>query len=140
MQARKALLFNKNEPWVKKSGNKDFDVPMGCFDGARVSEIVGTYILSRIINLINKKQIGLDRDDGLGVLRNLLGSEMDWTRKNLIKIFQEWGLSIVYKINLTSADFSDVRFNVKQETYKPNPTQQRPYIHPQTFKLSTKYT
>ena len=95
MQARKALLFNKNEPWVKKSGNKDFDVPMGCFDGARVSEIVGTYILSRIINLINKKQIGLDRDDGLGVLRNLLGSEMDWTRKNLIKIFQEWGLSIV---------------------------------------------
>ena len=140
MQARKALLFNKNEPWVKKSGNKDFDVPMGCFDGARVSEIVGTYILSRIINLINKKQIGLDRDDGLGVLRNLLGSEMDWTRKNHIKIFQEWGLSIVYKINLTSVDFSDVRFTVKQETYKPNPTQQRPYIHPQTFKLSTKYT
>ena len=41
MQVRKTLLLNENEPWVKKSGNKDFDVPMGCFDGVEVSEIVG---------------------------------------------------------------------------------------------------
>ena len=92
---------------------------MGCFDGARVSEIVGTYVLIKIINLINKKQIGLYRDDGLGVLRNMSGFEMDQTRKNLIKIFQECVLSIVCTINLTSVDFSDVRFDMKQETYKP---------------------
>ena len=85
MQERKTLLFNNNEPWVKKSGNKDFDVPMGCFDGAEVSGIVETYILSKISNDINKKQVGLYRDGGLGILRNMSGSEMDQTRKNLIK-------------------------------------------------------
>ena len=85
MQERKTLLFNNNEPWVKKSGNKDFDVPMGCFDGAEVSGIVETYILSKISNDINKKQVGLYCDGGLGILRNMSGSEMDQTRKNLIK-------------------------------------------------------
>ena len=54
---------------------------MGCFNGAEVFEIVGTYILSKISNEISKKQVGLYRDDGLGVLRNMSESEMDQTRK-----------------------------------------------------------
>ena len=29
-------LFNKNQPWVKKYGNEEFDVPIGCFDGAEL--------------------------------------------------------------------------------------------------------
>ena len=105
MQARKTLLFNDNKPWVKKSGNKNFDPPMGCFDGAEVSEIVGTYILSKISYYINKKQVGLYHDNGLGPLRNMCGFEMNQTRKNLIKIIQESGPSIVRKINLTGVDF-----------------------------------
>ena len=95
MQTRKTLLFNDNGSWVKKSGNKDFEVPMGCFGGAKVSEIFGIYILNKISNEINEKQIGLYRDDSLGVLKNMTESEMDRTRKKLIKIFQECGLSIV---------------------------------------------
>ena len=82
---------------------------MDCFEEAEVSEIVGTYILSKMWNEINKNQAGLFRDDSLGVLRNMSGSKMYWTRKNLIKIFQEFGLYIVYKINLTSVDFLDAR-------------------------------
>ena len=59
-------------------------------------------------------QVGLYPDDGLGVLRNMSGSEMDRTRKNLVKIFQECDLSIVCKINLTSAYFLNVRFDTLQ--------------------------
>ena len=131
MQARKTLLFNDNEPWVKKFGDKDFDVPTDCFDGADVSEIVGTYILSKISNEISKKQVGLYRDDGLGILKNMSGSEMDRTRKNLTKIFQECGLSIVCKINLTSVDFLDVRFDMKLGTYARyrKPSSDPIYIH-----------
>ena len=81
--------------------------------------IFGTYILRKISNEINKKQLGLYRDDGLDVLRNMSGSKMDQTRENLIDIFQECGLSIVCKINLTSVDFLDVCFDMKQETYTP---------------------
>ena len=47
MQSRKALLFNSNEPWIKKSGKESFDVPTGCYDGAEVCELVGTYILNK---------------------------------------------------------------------------------------------
>ena len=103
---------------------------MGCFDGAEVSEIVRTYILSKISN-DNKKQVGFYRYDGLGVVRNMSGSEMNRTRKNLIKIFQECGLSMVCKINLTSVDFLDVRFDMKQETYTPHrkPNNDHIYIH-----------
>ena len=66
-----------------------------------------------------KKQVGLYRDDGVGILRNMSGSEMDRTTKSLIKIFQECGLSIVCKIHLTSVDFLDIRFDMKQGTYTP---------------------
>ena len=52
MQARKTVLFHGNESWVKKFGNKGFDVSMGWFDEGKVSEIVGTYILSKISNEI----------------------------------------------------------------------------------------
>ena len=45
MQARKILLFNEGIPWVKKERNEYFDVPMGCFDGAKVCELVDSYIL-----------------------------------------------------------------------------------------------
>ena len=43
MQARRTLLFNDGEPSVKKTGNEEFDVPMGCFDGAGICELVGIY-------------------------------------------------------------------------------------------------
>ena len=47
------------------------------------------------------------------------------------KIFQECGLSIVCKINLTSVDFLDVSFDMKQETYTPyrKPNNNSTYIH-----------
>ena len=48
MQSRKTLLFNSNEPLVKKTGEENFDVPMGCDDGAEVCELVGTYILKKL--------------------------------------------------------------------------------------------
>ena len=41
MQSRKTLLFNNNEPWVKKTGEENYDVPMSCYDGTEVCELVG---------------------------------------------------------------------------------------------------
>ena len=42
MQCRKSFLFSDSQPW-KKVGNNNFDVPMGCFDGAEICELVGLY-------------------------------------------------------------------------------------------------
>ena len=89
MQARRKLLFNNGECWVKKVGNEEFDVPMGCFDGAEICELVGIYNLHQLKNVI-KESAGLYRDDGLGILRNLSGPEVDRIRKRIIKIFKDW--------------------------------------------------
>ena len=55
MQSRKTLLFNKEEPWIKKFGDENFDVPMGCFDGAEVCHLVGIYILNLLKAVIRRK-------------------------------------------------------------------------------------
>ena len=66
MQSRKILIFENSEPWTKKLGNENFDVPMGCYDGAEVCELVGSFILNKLTSIINKSDIGFYRDDGLG--------------------------------------------------------------------------
>ena len=37
MHSRKTLLFWQDCTWVKKEGNEDFDIPMGCYDGVEIS-------------------------------------------------------------------------------------------------------
>ena len=52
MHSRNTLLFNKNQLWVKKSGNEEFDVPVGCFDGAELCEIIDIYILTKLQSVL----------------------------------------------------------------------------------------
>ena len=59
---------------------------------------------------------------------------MDRTRKDLNKIFQECGLSIASKIDLTRLNFLDVSFYMKQETYTPKPNNDHKHSnHPQNI-------
>ena len=98
MQSRRTLLFNNKEPWPKKSGNEEFDVPMGCFDGAEVCELVGVYILHLLKTVIRKENVGLYHDYGLGILRNSSGPEIERKRKQIIRVFKSCGLNITVKI------------------------------------------
>ena len=65
------LLFNNKEPWLKKSGNEEFDAPVGCFDDAEVCELVRVYIFHLLKTVMIKDNVGLYRVDGLGILRIL---------------------------------------------------------------------
>ena len=58
-QGWKTLLFRENTPWVKKEGNVDFDVPMGCFYEAEVCRLASTYILNQIKDTFNTIWLGL---------------------------------------------------------------------------------
>ena len=93
LQARKTLLFHNDEAWVKKNADEDFDVPMGCFDGAEVCELVGCYILNKIKRIMNPNDVGLYRDDGLGVLRNLSGPQVDKKRRPNQNLQRLWTLN-----------------------------------------------
>ena len=119
MQARKTLLFSNGQPWIKRNTNEDFDVPMGSYDGAEVCELVGNFLLHKLSALIDKNDIGLYRDDGLGVLRNLSGPQSERRRKDIIKVFKELSLSITIKCRLKKVNFLDVTFDIENNTYEP---------------------
>ena len=108
MHSRKTLLFWKDSTWVKEEGNEDFDIPKGCYNGAEICKLVGIDIQNKLCKLMNKKDFGLYRDNGLGILRNTSGPEADRKRKSIIKIFKECGLSITCEVNKKIVDFLDV--------------------------------
>ena len=79
-------MFQKPQGFVE-----DFDVPMGCCDGAEVCELVGSYLLKKVSNIVDKTYIGLYRDDGLAILQNLSGPQIEWKRKDIMKMFKTGG-------------------------------------------------
>ena len=102
MHARRTLLYdNKNVPWIKREGIKQFDVSMGAYDGAEICELVGLYALNQINDKVKTTSIGLYRDDGLAAIRGT-GRTADNTRKTLIQIFKDIGLNIMVQTNLKS--------------------------------------
>ena len=117
MHSRKTLLFHENEQWVKQKGNKNFDVPMGCLDRAEICDLTGIYILSKIKSVFeNQNDVGLYRDNGLGILWNLSDPQIERVRKEIIKIFKECGLSIT---NLKVVQFLDIELDVMNNAYRP---------------------
>ena len=56
--ARKFLLFNKQQTWIKKESGL-FDVTMGAYDGAEVCELVGIFMLHQLSRVYNNNNIGL---------------------------------------------------------------------------------
>ena len=119
MHSRKRTLFWQDSTWVKKGADEDFDIPVVCYDGAEICELAGIYIQNKLCMLMNKKNFGLYRDDGLGVLRNTSEPEADRKHKCIIKIFKECGLCISCEVCKKIVDFLDVRFNLNKHTYEP---------------------
>ena len=110
---RKSLLYNNHEPWKKKSTDSCFDVTMGSYDCAKICELVVIYLLSLLVNIIDKNNSDLYRDDdGLILLHHVNRQKMDRVRKNVIKIFKEVGFKIKIQTHLKMVIFLDVTFNL----------------------------
>ena len=131
-QAKDTLVFSNGEPWIKKGSNCRFDVTMGSFDGAETCELVVCFLLTQI-QLRFGKDIGLYRDDGLGVLRGT-PKQNETVKKNICKIFRDHNLKITVEANLDVVNFLDVTLNLVNETFMPymkeNNTPQ--YVHVQS--------
>lgn len=72
----------------KGQNNNNFDMTMHRYDGVKVCKLIGTYIINKLPNIINKKDMGLYKDDGLLNLRNCNGMVRDIIRKEIIKTFK----------------------------------------------------
>ena len=104
---------------------------MGVYDGAEVCELVGTYILSLISEKHNKKDFSLYRGEGLGVVKNKSGPEIEKIKKNIQNIFKENELDIAIKCNMKLVNYLDVTLNLNNWNYKPyhKPDNEILYIH-----------
>ena len=96
MQAHKTLRFNNSKAWLKKFGSVDFDVPMGCFDGAEVCELVGSFILTKLCDVLQRENVGLYRGDGLAIVKQIPSPELERKRKKVIEKFKKVWISHYY--------------------------------------------
>ena len=119
MHSRKTLLFSNNEPWVKRGNSPMFDVAMGSYDGAEVCELVGLYILHKLTSAYPNLNIGLYRDDGLAVVKNMSARSLDKMRKDFSKIIGELGLQITAQSNLKIVNYLDVTLNLSTGKFCP---------------------
>ena len=85
MQSRQTLLFYGKQAWVKKTGTENFDVAIGCYDGAEVCELVGSSLLNELSAVMRKELVGLYCDDCLGIMKKMWGPEIERKRKQMIK-------------------------------------------------------
>ena len=81
--------------------------------------MVGISILTCLATIIKKGSWGLYIDDGLVILCNVNGQQIDCTRKTIIKIFKDVGFSIDIETNSKVVDFLDITFNLNNGIYKP---------------------
>ena len=79
--ARKSLLFHSSQPWIKRDSDT-FDVTMGAYDGAEICELVGIFMLSLLSKEYSSNNIGLYRDDGLSVFRDISGQQAENNSRN----------------------------------------------------------
>ena len=117
--ARKSLLFSKDETSVKKSDNELFDVTMGSFNGAKICQLVGLYLLDKLSKLLANDNVGLYRDDALAAIKSIRSPVLDKMRKNIIALFKEEGITITIDTNLIKTDFLDVTFNLATGKFFP---------------------
>ena len=91
--ARESLLYTNGDPWINKEGGM-FDVTMGVYDGAEVCELVGVCLLTQLSSKCKKENIGLYRDDGLAVFKNISGRQSEKLKKQFRQVFNENHLKI----------------------------------------------
>ena len=115
--ARKAFLFHDENIW-EKTKNPDFDVTMGSYDGAECCEIVGLFILNKLVMLLGDKQVGLYRDDGLAVLRHS-GPEAERIKKQVQTLFKSLDLKITIETHISEVEFLDLWLDLNTNSYKP---------------------
>ena len=84
----------------------------GQLDGAEVCEFVGLFILNGLSKEYGKESIGLYRDDGLAIFKNISGPQTERIRKNIIRHLKNHGLKITIQTNLKAVNYLDVSFEV----------------------------
>ena len=115
--ARLSVLYHDDEVWMKSTGL--FDVTMGSYDGAQVTDLVGLMLLEKMRETFPEISFALYRDDGLGHHKRLNAQKLEKLKQKLRKFFEQFDLQITVATGLTKVDFLDVTFDILNNSYQP---------------------
>ena len=118
----------------KKDLSELFDIPMGSFHGAEICDLIGLHIMSKMSTILDIKEYGLYRDDGLAIIANDTKSNLERLCKKVRTVIKDADFRITIDIGHMNTDFLDINLNLRDDTYqpfkKPNSTVQ--YINAQS--------
>ena len=92
---------------------------MRAYDGAEVCEFVGLFLLNNLGNNFDKNSVGLYRDVGFALFKNINGHQADKIRKEFYQLLKENGLSLKIECNLKTVNYVDITLEVNTGIYKP---------------------
>ena len=73
------------------------------------------YYINLASHIVKKSDIGLYRDDCLGIIQNIPKPEIERMKKTMVKVSKECGLSIIIECNLKTVNFLDVTFDLTND-------------------------
>ena len=91
---------------------------MRAYDGAEVCELVGLYLLNNLANEFDNS-VGLYRDNGLALFKNINGHGADKIPKEFHQLLKENGLPLEIECNLKTVNYIDITLDLNTGTYKP---------------------
>ena len=112
------LTYNEKQ-WVKKDQTSSFDVPMGSYFGAELCDLIGLHILDKLSGEYETGQIGLYRDDGLGIIRCINNQHLENKKKRTIKIIKDIGFNITIDVGMTKCNFLDITLDLANKCHMP---------------------
>ena len=91
---------------------------MGSYNGAEICELIVLFILN-FLKAKYGENFGLYRDDGLIAFNYELPRLADKARKELRKIFSNFGFTITVQTNMKIVNFFYITLNLNDGTYQP---------------------
>ena len=108
---RKFMLII-NDITSVKTVTDNFDVTMGSFNSAKITNLVGEYILDILSRIKNLHDIGIYRFDGSISIPNINGPLTSKIQKKVIKAFIYWRLKIEICLKLKKVNFLNLTLNL----------------------------
>ena len=102
---------------------------MGSYDGAKVYELFGIFMLSLIGKKYNHNNIGLYKNDGLAAFKNTSSPQSEKIKKIFPKMFKNKGLYIIINCNVKIVNYLDGMLNLNDGSYGPQPNNETSHIH-----------
>ena len=108
-RARKLFLFGNEKLWIKRGGNR-FYVPIVPYNGAEVCKLLGIFMLNKISEKHNVNDLGLYRDHGLAVFKNISAPEWERIKKKFHSLFKKYGIEFIIVMQQKSSRLSRRHF------------------------------